>query len=230
MVVGAHVVNAVLQSKMPFDPIGDTEAVSLVATSPWVIGIYPGVPAQNLREFIAYAKANPGKLRFGSSESSSRLAGEQFKQVAGVDLVHVPYKGGGQIVQDMLGGHVESGFTSVLTFLPHHKSGKLRILAVGGKTRAGAMPDVPTAAEAGLPGYETYVWYGMYAPKGTPAPVLARIQQEIARLVRTPEFAERFAALGADAVASTPEEFAAFTRAEYEKFARLVKAAGIQPE
>jgi tripartite-type tricarboxylate transporter receptor subunit TctC len=230
MVVGAHVVNAVLQAKMPFDPIGDTAAVSLVATSPWVIGIYPGVPAQNLGEFIAYAKANPGKLRFGSSESSSRLAGEQFKQAAGVDLVHVPYKGGGQIVQDMLGGHVEPGFTSVLTFLPHYKSGKLRILAVGGRTRAGAMPDVPTAAEAGLSGYETYVWYGMYAPKGTPAPVVLRIQQEIARLVRLPEFSERFAALGADAVASTPEEFAAFTRAEYEKFARLVKAAGIQPE
>ncbi|MEA3193946.1 MAG: hypothetical protein QOD26_2279 [Betaproteobacteria bacterium] len=230
MVVGAHVVNAVLQPNMPFDPINDTTAVSLVATSPWVVGIWPGVPAQNLREFIAYAKANPGKLRFGSSESSSRLAGEQFKQVAGVDLVHIPYKGGGQIVQDMLGGHVESGFTSVLTFLPHYKSGKLRILAVGGKTRAGAMPDVPTAAEAGLPGYETYVWYGMYAPKGTPAAITARIQGEIARLVRLPEFAERFAALGADAVASTPAEFAAFTRAEYEKFAKLVKAANIQPE
>jgi tripartite-type tricarboxylate transporter receptor subunit TctC len=230
MVVGAHVVNAVLQSKMPFDPIADTTAVSLVATSPWVIGIYPGVPAQNLREFIAYAKANPGKLRFGSSESSSRLAGEQFKQAAGVDLVHVPYKGGGQIVQDMLGGHVESGFTSVLTYLPHYKSGKLRILAVGGKTRAGAMPDVPTAAEAGLQGYETYVWYGMYAPKGTPAATVSGIQREIARLVRLPEFAERFANLGADAVASTPAEFAAFTRAEHEKFARLVKAAGIQAE
>ncbi|HUQ25283.1 MAG TPA: tripartite tricarboxylate transporter substrate binding protein [Burkholderiales bacterium] len=230
MVVAAHVVNAVLQPNMPFDPINDTTAVSLVATSPWVVGIWPGVPAQNLREFIAYAKANPGKLRFGSSESSSRLAGEQFKLVAGVDLVHVPYKGGGQIVQDMLGGHVESGFTSVLTFLPHYKSGKLRILAVGGKTRANAMPDVPTAAEAGLPGYETYVWYGMYAPKGTPPAITSRIQGEIARLVRLPEFAERFAALGADAVASTPAEFAAFTRAEHEKFARLVKSANIQPE
>jgi len=230
MVVGAHVVNAVLQKDMPFDPIDDTTAVTLVATSPWVIGIWPGVPAQNLREFIAYAKANPGKLRFGSSESSSRLAGEQFKQVAGVDLVHVPYKGGGQIVQDMLGGHVEVGFTSVLTFLSHHKSGKLRVLAVGGRTRAGAMPDVPTAAEAGLPGYETYVWYGMYAPKGTPAAITSRIQGEIARLVRLPEFAERFAALGADAVANTPAEFAAFTRAEHEKFAKLVKAANIQPE
>ena len=230
VVVGAHVVNAVLQKEMPFDPIKDTTAVSLIATSPWVIGIRPGVPAQNLREFIAYAKANPGKLRFGSSESSSRLAGEQFKQVAGVDLVHVPYKGGAQIVQDMLGGHVEVGFTSVLTFLSHHKSGKLRILAVGGRTRAGAMPDVPTAAEAGLPGYETYVWYGMYAPKGTPREVTGKIQQEIARLVKTPEFAERFANLGADAVASTPDEFAAFTRAEYEKFAKLVKAANIQPE
>ena len=230
MVVGAHVVNAVLQKNMPFDPINDTTAVSLVATSPWVIGVWPGVPAQNLKEFIAYAKANPGKLRFGSSESSSRLAGEQFKQVAGVDLVHVPYKGGAQIVQDMLGGHVEVGFTSVLTFLAHHKSGKLRILAVGGRQRAGAMPDVPTAAEAGLPGYETYVWYGMYAPKGTPRDVTTKIQQEIARLVKTQEFAERFANLGADAVASTPDEFARFTRAEYEKFATLVKAANIQPE
>ena len=230
MVVGAHVVNAVLQPKMPFDPIADTVAVSLVATSPWVIGIFPGVPAQNLRELIAYAKANPGKLRFGSSESSSRLAGEEFKQVAGVDLVHVPYKGGAQIVQDMLGGHVEVGFTSVLTFLAHHKSGKLRILAVGGRSRAGAMPDVPTAAEAGLPGYETYVWYGMYAPKGTPREIVSRIQQEIARIVRLSDSAERFAALGADAVASTPEEFAAFTRSEYEKFAKLVKLAGIQPE
>jgi tripartite-type tricarboxylate transporter receptor subunit TctC len=215
---------------MPFDPINDTTAVSLVATSPWVIGIWPGVPAKDLREFIAYAKANPGKLRFGSSESSSRLAGEQFKQVAGVDLVHVAYKGGSQIVQDMLGGHVEVGFTSVLTFLAHHKSGKLRILAVGGKSRAGAMPDVPTAAEAGLPGYETYVWYGMYAPKGTPRDVTGKIQQEIARLVKTPEFAERFANLGADAVASTPDEFATFTRSEHEKFAKLVKAANIQPE
>jgi tripartite-type tricarboxylate transporter receptor subunit TctC len=230
MVVGAHVVNAVLQSKMPFDPVADTVAVSLVATSPWVLGVYPGVPAQNLREFIAYAKANPGKLRFGSSESSSRLAGEQFKQVAGVDLVHVPYKGGAQIVQDMLGGHVEVGFTSVLTFLPHHKSGKLRILAVAGKSRATAMPDVPTAAEAGLSGYETYVWYGMYAPKGTSPDTVARIQREIARIVRLPETGERLAQLGADAVASTPEEFAAFTRAEHEKFAKLVKQAGIQPE
>ena len=230
MVVGAHVVNAVLQKNMPFDPIADTTAVSLVATSPWVVGIWPGVPAQNLKEFIAYAKANPGKLRFGSSESSSRLAGEQFKQVAGVDMLHVAYKGGGQIVQDMLGGHVEVGFTSVLTFLAHHKSGKLRILAVGGKNRAGAMPDVPTAAEAGLPGYETYVWYGMYAPKGTPRDVTAKIQGEIARLVKLPEFAERFANLGADAVASTPDEFAAFTRAEHAKFAKLVKDANIQPE
>jgi tripartite-type tricarboxylate transporter receptor subunit TctC len=230
VVVGAHVVNGVLQQKMPFDPVNDCAAVSLLATSPWVIGVWPGVPAQNLKEFIAYAKANPGKLRFGSSESSSRLAGEQFKQVAGVDLVHVPYKGGSQIVQDMLGGHVEVGFTSVLTYLPHYKSGKIRILAVGGKVRANAMPDIPTAAEAGLAGYETYVWYGMYAPKATPREILNRIQQEIARAVKLPDFAERFASLGADAVASTPDEFAAFTRSEHDKIAKLVKAANIQPE
>jgi tripartite-type tricarboxylate transporter receptor subunit TctC len=149
--------------------------------------------------------------------------------VAGVDLVHVPYKGGAQIVQDMLGGHVEVGFTSVLTFLSHHKSGKLRILAVGGRTRAGAMPDVPTAAEAGLPGYETYVWYGMYAPKGTPRDVLNRIQQEIARLVKTPEFAS-----GSPPRRRRGGEHAGGVRRlhppEHQKFAKLVKAANIQPE
>lgn len=230
VVVAAHVINSSLQAKMPYDPVADVAPVTLIARSPWVIVVTPSVPAQNLREFVAYAKANPGKLRFGSSEPSSRLAGEQFKQLAGINLEHVPYKGGSQIMTDMLGGHIESGFTSTLTVLQHYKSGKLRVIAVAGKARYPSMPDVPTAIESGYPEYETYAWYGMYAPKGTPRDVVGRIQQEIAKVVHMPDTQERLGQLGAEPIASSPEEFAAYTKAEYEKFAKLIKAAGIQPE
>jgi tripartite-type tricarboxylate transporter receptor subunit TctC len=230
VVVAAHVINASLQATMPYDPVADVAPVTLIARSPWVIVVTPAVPAQNLREFVAHARANPGKLRFGSSEPSSRLAGEQFKQLAGIDLQHVPYKGGSQIMTDMLGGHIETGFTSTLTVLQHYKSGKLKVLAVAGKARHPSMPDVPTAIESGYPDYETYAWYGMYAPKGTPRNVVGRIQQELARVLRLPEMQERLGQFGAEAIASTPEEFAAYTRAEHDKFAALIKAAAIKPE
>lgn len=230
VVVAAHVINSSLQTKMPYDPVTDVAPVTLIARSPWVIVSIPTLPAKTLGEFVAYAKANPGKLRFGSSEPSSRLAGEQFKQLAGINLEHIPYKGGSQIMTDMLGGQIETGFTSTLTVLQHYKSGKLKVLAVAGKARHASMADVPTAIEAGYPEYETYAWYGMYAPKGTPKEIVARIQQEIARVVKRPDTEERLGQFGAEPIASTPEDFAAFTKAESEKFARLIKAAGIQPE
>ena len=230
VVVAAHVINASLQAKMPFDPVLDVTPVTLIARSPWVIVVTPGVPARTLQEFVAHARANPGKLRFGSSEPSSRLAGEQFKQLAGIDLQHVPYKGGAQIMTDMLGGHIETGFTSTLTVLQHYKSGKLKVLAVAGKVRHPSMPDVATAIESGYPAYETYAWYGMYGPKGMPRDVTQRIQQEIARIVRLPEMSERLGQFGAEPIASSPEDFAAYTKAEHDKFARLVKDANIQPE
>ena len=230
VVVAAHVINASLQASMPFDPVADVTPITLIARSPWVIVVTPSVPAKDLREFVSYAKGNPGKLRFGSSEPSSRLAGEQFKQLAGIDLQHVPYKGGSQIMTDMLGGHIETGFTSTLTVLQHYKSGKLKVLAVAGKLRHPSMPDVPTAIESGYPEYETYAWYGMYGPKGMPREVVTRIQQEIARVLNLPDMNERLSQFGAEPIASSPEDFAAFTRAEHDKFAKLVKAAGIRPE
>ena len=229
VVVAAHVINASLQTKMPYDPVNDVAPVTLIAHSPWVIVVIPSLPT-TLREFVAYAKANPGKLRFGSSEPSSRLAGEQFKQLAGINLEHIPYKGGSQIMTDMLGSQIEVGFTSTLTVLQHYKSGKLRVLAVAGRARHPSMPDVPSAAEAGYPEYETYAWYGMYAPKGTPKEIVARIQQEIAKVVRQPDMRERLGQFGAEPIASSPEDFAAFTKSEHDKYARLIKAAGIQPE
>jgi tripartite-type tricarboxylate transporter receptor subunit TctC len=228
--VGAHVINGSLQKAMPFDPVADVSAVTLLATSPWVVVVTPSVPAGNLKEFIEYARANPGKLRFGSSEPSSRLAGEQFKQQAGVDLTHVAYKGGSMIMTDMLGGHIEAGFTSTLTVLQHYKSGKLKVLAVAGRTRHPSMPDVPTAVEAGLPAYETYAWYGMYTGKNVPAEIVLKIQQDIARIVRLPDMREKLNQFGAEPVANSPQEFATFTRAEFDKYARLIRQAGIQAE
>jgi tripartite-type tricarboxylate transporter receptor subunit TctC len=230
LVVAAHVINPSLKLKMPFDVIKDFTAVTLVAASPWVVVVNPGVPAKNIRELIALAKAQPGKLNFGSSEPSSRLAGELFKAEAGVDLLHVPYKGGSQIMTDMLGGHIQVGFTSVLTVLQHYKSGKLRVLGVGGKTRAPSMPDIPTVIEAGLPGYDTSAWYGMYAAPGTPNEIATRIQREMARIAALPDVKERLSQLGAQPVTSTPEEFAEFTRSEYAKYAKIVKDAGMKPE
>ena len=191
--------------------------------------VIPTLPT-TLREVVALAKANPGKLRFGSSEPSSRLAGEQFKQLAGINLEHIPYKGGSQIMTDMLGGQIETGFTSTLTALQHYKSGKLRVVAVAGKARHPSMPDVPTAIEAGYPDYETYAWYGMYTAKATPREIVNRIQQEIAKIVRRPDMQERLGQFGAEPIASTPEEFTAFTKSEHDKYAKLIKAAGIQPE
>jgi tripartite-type tricarboxylate transporter receptor subunit TctC len=230
LVVAAHVINPFVKTKMPFDVVKDFAPLTLVAASPWVVVVNPSVPANNIRELIALAKAQPGKLSFGSSEPSSRLAGEQFKVQAGVNLLHVPYKGGSQIMTDLLGGHIQVGFTSVLTVLQHYKSGKLRVLGVGGKVRSPSMPDIPTVIEGGLPGYETSAWYGLYAPPGTPAEILNKLQREIARIVKLPDVAERLVQLGALPVANTPEEFLAFTKSEYAKFGKLVKDAGMQPE
>ncbi len=230
LVVGAHVINPSIKAKMPFDVIRDFTPVTLVATTPWVVVVNPGVPANSITELIALAKAQPGKMSFGSSEPSSRLAGEMFKRQAGVDLLHVPYKGGAPIMIDLLGGHIQVGFTSVLTVLPHHKSGKLRVLGVAGRNRSPAMPEIPTVIEAGLPAYETSAWYGLYAPAGTPKHIVDKLQQEIARIAMRADVRERLLQLGAEPVASTPEEFAAFTRSELAKYAKIVRDAGIQPE
>jgi tripartite-type tricarboxylate transporter receptor subunit TctC len=231
IVVGAHVVNqALTPAAMPYHAVNDVAPVTLLAQAPWVVVVNNDVPAKNLREFIAYAKANPGKLRFGTSEPSSRLAGELFKQVAGVDMVHVPYKGGSQAMTDLLGGHIEVIFGSTFTVAPHHRTGKVRALAVAGTKRDAALPDVPTAAEAGLANYETYVWYGMYAPKGTPDAVVRKIQQDIEKIVRIPEMREKFISLGAEPIANTPEQFAAFTRSEYDRYAKVIKDGNIKPE
>ncbi|MBI5907611.1 MAG: tripartite tricarboxylate transporter substrate binding protein [Burkholderiales bacterium] len=230
LVVAAHVINPSLKAKMPFDTLKDFTPITMVAASPWVVVVSPVVPANNIKELIALAKAQPGKLAFGSSDPSSRLAGEQFKSLAGVDLQHVPYKGGAPVMTDLLGGHIQVSFTSVLTVLQHHRSGKLRVLGIGGKNRSPSMPDVPTVVQAGLPGYETSAWYGLYGPANMPKDIVDNIQKEIARISTQPDVKDRLLQLGAEPVVNTPAEFAALTQAEYAKFAKIIKTAGIQPE
>ena len=230
LVVAAHVINASMKRSLPYDVLKDFAPVTLVAASPWVVVVNPAVPANNIQELIALAKAQPGKLAFGSSEPSSRLAGELFKSQAGIDLLHVPYKGGSQIMTDLLGGHIQIGFTSLLTVLQHYKSGRLRVLGVGTRSRSPSMPDIPSVIEAGLPGYETSAWYGLYAPAGTPQEIILKVQREFVRISTQPDIKERLAQLGADSVVSTPDAFAAFTKSEMAKYAKVVKDAGITPE
>ena len=230
LVVAAHVINPSLKSKVPFDVLRDFTPVTQVAFSPWVVVVNPAVEATSIRELIALAKAKPGTLSFGSSEPSSRLAGEQFKSMTGTNLVHIPYKGGSQIMTDMLGGHVQVGFTSVLTVLQHYKTGKLRVLGVSGSMRSPNMPDIPTVSEAGLPGYDPVAWYGLYGPKGLPKEITAKVQKDIAAIAATPEVKDRLVELGALPVANTPEEFAQFTLAEHARFAKVVREAGIKAD
>jgi tripartite-type tricarboxylate transporter receptor subunit TctC len=230
MVVSTHAINPSLYRKVPYDTIKAFAPVTLVAASPFVLVVSPSSPAKTLKEFIALAKSKPGELSWGSSEGSTQLAGELFATLAGVKMIHVPYKGGAPLMTDLLGGHVSMGSTSAVTVLPHVRSGKLHVLVAGSEKRSTALPDVPTGAEAGLPGFVAKAWYGFLAPAGTPADTVTKLQQEIARILETSEVKERFAQQGAEPIGNTPDEFDAFIKSEVAKWAKVVQDAGISPE
>ncbi len=230
LVVATHAINLSLYKRLPYDTAKDFVPVTLVASSPFVLVVNPAFPAKSLTEFIAMAKAQPDELSWGSSEGSTQLAGELFRSMAGIRMVQVSYKGGAPLMTDLLGGHVSMGVTSVVTALTYAKSGKLRILAVGSDKRSPALPDAPTAAEAGLPGYIAKAWYGLFAPAGTPKAVVNTLQQEILKILAIAEMKERLAQQGAEGIGSTPEQFAGFVQEEMAKWARVVKEAGIKAE
>jgi tripartite-type tricarboxylate transporter receptor subunit TctC len=225
-------INPTLVSKPTYDPQHDFVPVSQVAFIPHMLVAGMAVPASNLREFIAYAKANPGKLNYASAGSGTphHIAGEMFKQLAGVELVHVPYKGTGPAINDLLAGQVSFMSVELLAALPHVRAGKLKALGVATATRAEAAPEIPTVAEAGLPGFEVTSWYGVFAPAGSPPAALQRISAEIAKGVREPDFRERLANLGAAPVGSTPEAFEKFLKAENLRWAGAVKASGARQD
>jgi tripartite-type tricarboxylate transporter receptor subunit TctC len=206
--------------------------VSLVSASAYVVTANPGVAAANIRELIALARANPGKLTFGSSGTgaASHLSAELFKAMARVDLLHVPYKGTGQALTDLLAGHVNLMFAPSQTVMPYVQAGKLKALAVTGSKRSETLPDLPTVAESGLPGYEAVGWFGLLAPAATPKATVAKLSAEANRVLAMSDVREKMLGLGADPAGNTPEEFARFIRGDQAKWSKLMKEAGIQAE
>ena len=219
-----------LLSKVPFDPVKDFAPVSHVSNVPLLLVVHPSVAAKSTKEFIALLKAQPGKLNFASSGKGtiSHLAGELFKFNTGVNMVHVPYRGGGPALVDVLGGQVQINFANILSSLPHVKGGRLRGLAVTSAKRSSAITELPTVTESGLPGYEVVQWNGVLAPARVPAAIVARLNSEIERMLALPEMKSRLAADGADAAGGPPEKFAAFIRADIDKWTKVIKAANVQ--
>jgi tripartite-type tricarboxylate transporter receptor subunit TctC len=226
--VGTHAINVTLYPKMPYDAAKDFTPVSLVAGVPNVLIAAPSFPANSVKDVIDAAKKEPGKLTFASSGNgtSIHLSGELFKMMSGTQMTHVPYKGSSAALPDVMSGQVNIMFDNAPSAMPHIKGGKLKAIAVTSSTRSPALPNVPTIAEAGLPGFEASSWFGVLAPAGTPKDIVDRLSREIAKALATPEMRERLSAQGADSVGSTPEKFAEHIKSEIDKWAKVVKASG----
>lgn len=229
---GNLVVNPHIFAKLPYDPFRDFAPVTLIATVENVLVVHPEVSAKSVQELVALARAKPGTLNFASpgSGSQAHLAGELLKSMTGIDLVHVPYKGTGPALNDVIGGQVTMMFSQMSSALPHVRAGKLRALGVASPRRSAAAPDLPTIAEQGLTGFEAVSWYALVAPAGTPSDIVEKVQQEVARALQLPESRERLAGLGAEPVGNTPAELAARMRTESARWAQVVKAAGIKAD
>ena len=221
-----------LNAKLAFDPIKDLAPVTLVGVVPNVLMVHPAVPVKSVRDFVAYARANPGKLNFTSpgAGTTQHLVGELFKLAAGIDMVHIPYKGGGQAQADVVGGQAQSLFNVVPTALPMIRADKLRAIAVTGQTRSEALPEVPTMIEAGYPGVTAVTWNGILAPAGTPREIVARLNAAMVSVLRTAEMKEQLAKLGQEVAWSTPDEFAQFLRDETEKWRKVIAEAGLKAQ
>ena len=226
--VGTHAINASLYKKLTFDPVKDFAPVSLVAQAAVVLVVHPSVPAKTVNEFIALAKYKPAQITFGSAGSGSpgHLTGELFKDMAGVDLVHVPYQGSAPAISDLLGGQIHAMFDPIQATLSHVKAGKLRILGVSSSKRSSALPDVPTIAEAGVPGFETTAWWAVFAPAGTPKEIITKLNTEIVKIMRSADMKERLRQLDIEPIGSTPDQLAAFMKTETAKWSRAVKFSG----
>ena len=224
--------NANLYRNLPYDVTKDLAAVSRVATQPSLLVVHAKVPARTVRELVDLARGKPGALTFASAGMGSgvHFAGEIFRLAAGIDIRHVPYKGTGPALNDLLGGQVDLMMSTMASALPHVATGRLRSLGISSLRRSPAAPDIPTIAESGLPGFEYATWYGLHVPAGTPRPIVTTISAAVGRVIAAPEVRERFAAAGVDPESSTPEAFAAFCRVEIARWADVVRRAGVKPE
>ena len=230
--VATHAVNPHLHPKLSYDPVRDFAPITLVASAPSVLVVHPSVPARTIKEFADYARANPSKLNYASNGngSSSHMAAVLYETNAGVKMTHVPYKGVGPALTDLMSGRIELMFNSIVAILPHIQAGKLRALGVTSKQRSSLLPDVPTIAESGWPQYEAGSWYGILAPAGTPPAIIDRLHREIVKSLKDPEVQKRLAGEGADVIGSTPQEFSAHIKSELGRMGQAIKAAGLKLE
>ena len=227
---GTHAINASLYAKPSYDPVRDFVAITPAALLPNMIVAHPSVPVRNIRELIALARAKPGQVSYASSGNFLYLSGALFTTMAKIDMLHVPFKGGAQAMPAVISGEVATSFATIVSAQPQVASGKLRGLAVTSAKRFPSTPDVPTVAESGLPGYEAVAWYGVFAPDGTPREIVTRLSTEIVRIVRSQEVRELFLKQGAEAFATSPEEFAKIVERDVAKWAKVVKASGAKPD
>ena len=228
VVATPHGITANLYKNLPYNTLADFVPVIRIASGPYVLTVHPSLGVNSVRELIALAKANPGKIDYVSSGNGSlqHLTGAQFAHMAGIALTHVPYKGSAPAQQDLLAGMVKLGFPGTPIVIPHVKAGRLKALAVTTAQRSAQMPDVPTVAEAGVPGFESLSWVGLIAPAGTPPEIIAKLHDEIAKLLRLPDVQQLLASSGMEATPTTPEEFAAYLKSEYDKWGRVVRDSG----
>lgn len=232
VVASSFSINPAIQSKLPYDPIRDFSTVAQLSKFPNMLAAHPSVPVKSLQDVIALAKAKPGQLNYASAGSGTgtHMTAELLKQMTGIDIVHVPYKGGGPAMIAAMGGQTQLIIGTTIGLLPHVRAGKLRAIALTSAKRAASAPEIPTFAESGVPGYEHEPWNGMFGPARIPKPLLARINAEVVRILHAPDVKKIFEHEGADVVGSTPEQFTAFLKAEIAKWTQLARAAGIKPE
>jgi tripartite-type tricarboxylate transporter receptor subunit TctC len=232
VVASSITLNPTLHKNLPFDPVRDLAPITQLSTFPNLLTVHPALPVKTVKDLIALAKAKPGSINYGSSGTATgtHLSAELFKYMTGIDMVHVPYKGGGPAVQALLGGQVQLNFATIVSVLPYLKSGRLRGIAVTTAKRSPAALEIPTIAESGVPGYDHGPWNGFLAPARTPRAVIARLNDETARILQSPEVKSIFTSEGAEPVGNKPEEFGAIIRDETAKWAKVIKAAGIKAD
>ena len=228
----SHVINGIMYARLPYDPIKDFTPVTQVASYQHMFVVHPSVAAKTVKEFVALAKSKPGQLTVGNSGlgTPGHLAAELFRTTAGIDIIHVPYKGSAPATTDLLGGQVTAMFNNPVNTLPYTSAGKLRALAVTGKQRLAVAPEIPTVAESGFPGFEAGTWFGLFGPAQLPPAVVARIREDVVRALRLPDVQQKLGAQAWDTIGNTPTEFAAVIKSDNESWSRVIKAAGIRAE
>ena len=227
---GGMSVNPVLYTKLPYDPLKDFVPISMVGIFPLVLVVHPSLPAGSVTELVAYARANPGKLDYSAGSTAFQVATEMLKQMTGTDIRHIPYKGSAAAIAAVIAGDVQMTIVDTPPLVAQIKAGKVKALGVTAAKRAASMPELPTVAESGVPGYEMVLWIGVFAPAGTPRGIVSKLNAEIVRIVRLPDIRAEFAGMGVDPVGNTSEQMAEWIRREIARFGPVVKAANIQAE